>query len=121
MTEQESLAALLETAPPELREALTRGCASYMHGARGGRDYAPFTEQCISCHDPLDGPPGRVPLPLAEAHVALERFGIEHGWHIEIVQREWPYFVMLTPLAGDQHAAAGADIFEAVAAALGGT
>ena len=114
----ESLAALLETAPPELREELTQVCRGWPSGnldcveARPQRPGLHLTKRECPCKGT-----GRVPLPIAEAHVALERFWTHEpiGGVIEIVSGGTSVHFMKGRNWIPGH---GADIFEAVAAAL---
>ena len=114
-TEQDHYARLLEkTLPLELREALTqlRGLCRWCGAPKELRRHNLLIDGCV-----YEAEDYRVPLPIAEAHVALERWCIEQGWLVEIgqegvnIRRPWGKYHRL-------HGHTGADIFEAVSASL---
>ena len=118
MTAAESYAALLETAPPELREALTFECNAMGHGSAPGIGHQPV---CGACGKQLYGSPGRVPLLIDSAHVALERWvGVREGIIHMYFHGEGAEVAVEFDYTPDKRCLGrGADIFEAVSAALG--
>lgn len=91
MTTEQSLAALLEAAPPELREALT------------------FLHQRVPTR-------GRQPLPVPEATLAAMRWVLENDGSFS-ADPNYGWSVLLLGVNGWRK---GADIFSAIRAAIGG-
>ena len=113
LTEQEHYAALLETAPPEMREALTTECQVQEHWYAGLSDTT-----CFRCGQPLSAI-GRVPLPLAEATVAEQEWWLTKPGRFVRYLRTEQGLMGIVGSHNERGYGTGADIFEAVAAALG--
>ena len=120
MNEQESLAELLEAAPPELRTMLTRECPAGNHGmyqSLRAKDTPPRT--CKIC-----GLVGygfsRTVLPVPEATLAAMQWVPERGWYFigpsHTARKVW----LICDPETYTTVGKGADIFAAIRAALGG-